>query len=90
MSSRITPTALPFPPREYDIEYMNRLIRQLNLAMAKLAVVGPLTVGSDLTSEAGYPVSGLTIVNVPTSPTGLPSGSVWCDTTANNVLKIVS
>lgn len=83
-------TALPLPSRVYDPEYMNRLLKQLNLAFSKLAAVGPLTCGSDLTgSITGYPVSGLTIVNVPTSPTDLPVGSVWCDTSNNNVLKIV-
>lgn len=81
-------SALPLPTKEYNAEYMNRLVRQINLALIKLNSVGPLTVGSDLTSQvAGYPVSGLTIVNVPTSSDGLPSGSVWSD---GGILKIVS
>lgn len=79
-------SALPLPTKEYSQEYMNRLVRQLNIALNKLDAVGPLTVGSDPTGErAGYPVSGLTIVNVPTSADGLPSGSVWSD---GGVLKI--
>lgn len=91
MSNGITSTALPLAPAEYSREYMNRLIKQLNLTIAKINAIGPLIVGSDHTeSVAGYPISGLTIINVPTSPTGLPVGSVWCDTSANNVLKIVS
>ena len=81
-------SALPLPPEDYDRQYMNRLIRQLDFAIKTLNSVRPVTVGSDLTSQtAGYPISGLTIVNVPTSPTGLPSGSVWSDA---GVLKIVS
>lgn len=81
-------SALPLPPQEYDQGYMNRLVRQINLALNKSLVVEPITVGSDLSSQiAGYPVSGLTIVNIPTSSTGLPSGSVWSD---NGTLKIVS
>lgn len=81
-------SALPLAPREYNQEYMNRLIRQLNLAINGANQVRPVTVGSDLSSQiAGYPVSGLTIVNVPTSSTGLPPGSVWSD---GGVLKIVS
>lgn len=84
----MTTSALPLPPEEYDRQYMNRLIRQLDFALKNLNSVRPVTVGSDLTSQtAGYPISGLTIVNVPTSPTGLPSGSVWSDA---GVLKIVS
>lgn len=81
-------SALPLPTREYSVEYMNRLVKQINLAINKLNAVGPLTVGSDLSSQVvAYPVSGLTIVNVPTSPDGLPSGSVWSDA---GTLKIVS
>ena len=81
-------SALPLPTKEYSLEYMNRLVRQINLAISKLNSVGPLTVGSDLTSQsAAYPISGLTIVNVPTSPDNLPVGSVWSD---GGILKIVS
>jgi hypothetical protein len=83
-------TALPAPPKEYSLDYMNRLIKQLNLALTKITAVGPIVCGSDLTSLSGYPISGLTIVNVPTSPTGLPVGSIWCDTASSNVLKIVT
>jgi len=81
-------SALPLPPEEYDRQYMNRLIRQLEFAIRNLNSIRPITVGSDLTLQtAAYPISGLTIVNVPTSSTGLPSGSVWSDA---GVLKIVS
>jgi hypothetical protein len=81
-------TALPLPPKEYDIEYMNRLIKQVEIALRRLNTVRPVTVGSDLSLQsAAYPISGLTIVNVPTSSTGLPSGSVWSD---GGILKIVS
>lgn len=90
MSRIISNTALPLPTAEYSQEYMNRLIQQLTIAFTRMGAVGPIVCGSDLTGAAGYPVSGLTIVNVPTSPTDLPVGSIWCDTTANNVLKIVT
>lgn len=81
-------SAFPLPPREYSQEYMSRLLRQLDAALAKLATIKPLTVGSDLTGQrAGYPLSGLTIINVPTSADDLPSGSVWSD---GGVLKIKS
>lgn len=87
MSRATINTALPLPPREYSVEYMNRLLRQLLLSFDRLNTVGPISCGSDLSGTAGYPVSGLTIINVPTSPTGLPSGSVWSD---GGTLKIVS
>lgn len=83
-----TSSALPLPPNEYDRQYMHRLIKQLEFVIRTINSVRPLTVGSDLTSQtAAYPISGLTIVNIPTSSTGLPSGSVWSDA---GVLKIVS
>ena len=87
MSSKLTPTALPTPPKEYDIGYMDRLVKQIALEFTKSRAVTPFTCGSDLSNEAGFPISGLTIVNVPTSPTDLPSGSVWSD---GGILKIVS
>lgn len=81
-------TALPLPPKEYDQDYMNRLIRQIDFALRKLQSIRPITVGSDQTEKiAAFPISGLTIQDIPTSSTGLPVGSVWSD---SGVLKIVS
>jgi hypothetical protein len=83
-----TNSALPLPPKDYSQEYMNRLLKQLSLVIAKINAIRPLTVGSDLSQQTvGYPISGLTIVNVPTSSANLPSGSVWSD---GGTLKIVS
>lgn len=87
MTTTVATTALPTPPKEYDLDYMNRLVKQLTLTLIKISAVGPIVCGSDLTSQSGYPISGLSIINVPTSPTGLASGSVWSDA---GVLKIVS
>jgi hypothetical protein len=81
-------SALPLPPKEYNAEYMNRLIRQLDIIVNRISSVRPLRGGSDLSRQnVNYPISGLTIENIPTSATGLPSGSVWSD---NGTLKIVS
>jgi hypothetical protein len=81
-------SALPLPPSDYNQEYMNRLLKQLNLILARLNSIRPVTVGSDLSQQnVGYPISGLTIVNIPTSSANLPSGSVWSD---SGTLKIVS
>lgn len=87
MSRATINTALPLAPKEYDVEYMNRLLRQLMLALDRLNTVGPISCGSDLSGTAGYRISGLTIINVPTSPNELPSGSIWSD---GGTLKIVS
>ena len=81
-------TALPLAPKDYSQEYMNRLIRQLDLIVNRINSVGPIRIGSDLSQQnTGYPISALTIDNIPTSSTGLPSGSVWSD---GGTLKIVS
>jgi len=95
MSSKLTPTALPTPPNEYNIGYMDRLVKQISLEFTKSRAVTPFTCGSDLSGEAGFPISGLTIVNPPISstgspPDGFPEGSVWCDTTSENSLKIIT
>ena len=81
-------SALPLPPSDYNQEYMNRLLKQLGFIIARLNSIRPVTVGSDLSQQnVGYPISGLTIVNIPTSSANLPSGSVWSD---SGTLKIVS
>jgi hypothetical protein len=87
MSSKLTPTALPTPPKEYNVGYMDRLLKQIALEFTRQRATTPITCGSDLSNEAGFPISGLTIINVPTSSTGLAVGSVWSD---GGILKIVS
>jgi hypothetical protein len=67
---------------------MHRLLRQIALSINKLHADRPLTGASDLSEQiVGYPISALTLRDIPTSPTGLPSGSVWSD---GGTLKIVS
>jgi len=95
MSSKLTPTALPTPPKEYEVGYMDRLVKQIALEFTKQRATTPITCGSDLSGEAGFPISGLTIINPPISstgspPDGFPEGSVWCDTTSENSLKIIT
>lgn len=70
-------TPLPLPPTTYDQLYFNQLLRTLNLYFRQIQNPGALL--------------GTTIQlsDLPTSPTGLPPGSVWVDTSANNVLKVV-
>ena len=68
---------LPFPPNTYDQRYFNETIRTLNLYFRQNQNPGDI-VGSSLR-----------LLNLPTSDSGLPSGSVWVDTGASNVLKIV-
>jgi hypothetical protein len=48
-------------------------------------------VGSNITSDRSCAtfVNNISIKNIPTSSAGLPSGAVWRDSTAGDVLKIV-
>lgn len=78
-------SAFPLPPKDYNQEYMNRLVRQLEITLRRLHAGQPIRAGSDRTGA--YVVSALTLEDIPTSPTGLPSGSVWSD---GGTLKIVS
>lgn len=67
---------------------MMRLVRQLQILVNQMNAQGPLTAGSDLTqTDMQHPISALTLINLPTSSAGLPSGSVWND---GGTLKIVS
>lgn len=87
MSTNAANTALPLPPPKYDAPYMSRLVRQINLVFNKFTSIGPIVCGSDLSGQGGSPISGLSIINVPTSPDKLAKGSVWSD---GGILKIVS
>ena len=75
MSIQFVP--LPIPPKDYNQQYFNELLRVLNLYFRTIQNPGDSVVNT------------LRILNLPTSATGLPPGSVWVDTTASNVLKIV-
>lgn len=99
---------LPLPPLEYDIAYMNQLVRLLNYFIEQQDNPGvmwgtklELSDGGnapDITLDATAFNAGEIYVRfnqLPTSPvnpdTGapLPSGAVWRDPAASNVLKIV-
>jgi len=74
VSVQIPPLA--FPPVEYQQVYFSELIRALNFYFRQNNNPGPAVVAT------------LQILNLPTSATGLPVGSVWRDST-DNTLKIV-
>lgn len=75
--SRFAVTPIPLPTPAYDVKYMEQLIRTLNHYFRQLENPGPVI------------ASGLQLTNLPTSSVGLPSGTVWQDTGAGNVLKVV-
>ena len=85
---------LPLPPLEYDVSYLNNLIRLLNFYIVQQATPGAIR-GDFLTLAALDPQTAAQYASIPTSnidpSTGLsyPSGTVWRDPAASNVLKIV-
>jgi len=90
---------LPLPPLEYDVQYMNSLVRILNYFMQQQSYPGDMR-GSGLYLSDGDPDSDIELVpngmgtdvtivkfmELPTSPTGLSPGHVWND---RGTLKIV-
>lgn len=94
---------LPLPPLEYDVAYLNNLVRLLNYFIQQtnnpgVTICSRLEVndgdadGTDIVLDSKQNDSDITYVwfkELPTSATGLVSGQVWVDTAAGNVLKIV-
>jgi hypothetical protein len=68
------PPVLPLAPTEYNSEYVNQLIRALNVYLKQVGSTTPIVVDE------------ITLLALPTSPTGLRPGTVWND---NGTLKIV-
>ena len=77
MTLQVALPILPTAPAQYDQRYMDDFIRVLNAYFIQLQTPGPLR-GNVLVLTA-----------LPTSATGLPSGSIWVDTANANVLKKV-
>lgn len=68
------PINIPNAPEEYDRRTFDQVFRTINAQFIQLSNPG----------DAVY--NTLRLLNLPTSATGLPSGSVWNDT---GTLKIV-
>jgi|APFre7841882654_1041346.scaffolds.fasta_scaffold220183_2 hypothetical protein len=105
--SQITKTVppspvLPLPPLEYDVQYMNNLIRLLNYYIIQknnpgIGIYSRLEIsdgdadGTNVVIDAQQNNADLTYVRIselPISATGLDSGQVWRDSTTN-ILHIV-
>lgn len=80
---------LPLPPLEYDVQYMNNIIRILNFFIQQVGNPG-LVQGDGLTIEDRDKDTQFKLIpneeretliwimkNLPTSSTGLVSGQVW-------------
>jgi hypothetical protein len=74
MSRNLTLPFFPVPPSEYSQQYMAELARAFSVALQQMQNPGE---GRNTT---------LVLTNLPTSASGLESGSVWND---SGTLKIV-
>jgi hypothetical protein len=78
--------SLPIAPPEYSQPFMNQFLRQLETIFNQFQTPGAIVCSGD-NSPTSKNKSGLNIINIPTSATGLKSGDVWSD---GGTLKIVS
>lgn len=56
------------PPKEYDQQYMDQVVRELNIWIKFMKTTGPVKIGPRVTLES-----------LPTSATGLNAGELWND-----------
>jgi hypothetical protein len=89
---------LPLPPLEYDVQYMDTLVRLLNYFIVQQNNPGNIrgsvlelssgTVVPDVTIDttASNSVTKVVVLDLPTSATGLVSGQIWNNA---NVLNII-
>jgi len=93
-NNRVPAPVLSLPPLEYDVQYMNNLVRLLNYFIEQQTNPGDMR-GVTLTLASINPATNAQYVSIPNSNidplTGnpYPSGTVWYDPAAGNVLKIV-
>lgn len=73
-STNIQTPVLPVPPVQYDQNWANQLIRNLNAYFTALQNPGPMQ------------GTTITLTDLPTSSAGLASGSLWND---SGTVKIV-
>ena len=73
-STNIQIPVLPVPPVQYDQNWANQLIRNLNAYFTALQNPGPMR------------ATTITLTDLPTSSAGLASGSLWND---SGTVKIV-
>jgi len=74
MSRQLVPPQFPLPPEEYDRQYFDEMVRSLTQLVIQLQNPGELR------------GTKITLTNLPTSATGLESGSLYND---SGTVKIV-
>jgi len=88
-NQNVTPPNLPVPPVEYNVAYMNQLLKVLQLYFTQVSNNGPLQ-GSTLNLSSINQITNKQDIVLPTqtSLSTLRTGDIYYDTSAGNVLKI--
>jgi len=73
-ANRVPDPVLALAPLEYDVQYFNMIVRQLNYYIQQQANPGAIN------------GTTLTLSQLPTSSTGLSTGQIWND---SGTLKII-
>jgi len=97
-NNRVSSPVLALPPLEYDVQYMNNMIRLLNYFIEQQDNPGNIR-GSILTLSSGTVVPDVTIdttasnsvtkvvvLDLPTSATGLVTGQIWRNGSVLNII----
>ena len=97
-NNRVPSPVLALPPLEYDVQYMNNMIRLLNYFIEQQNNPGNIrgsvlelssgTVVPDVTIDttASNSVTKVVVLDLPTSATGLVTGQIWRNGSVLNII----
>jgi len=97
-NNRVPSPVLALPPLEYDVQYMNNMIRLLNYFIEQQNNPGNIrgsvlelssgTVAPDVTIDttASNSVTKVVVLDLPTSATGLVTGQIWRNGSVLNII----
>ena len=97
-NNRVPSPVLALPPLEYDVQYMNNMIRLLNYFIVQQNNPGNIrgsvlelssgTVVPDVTIDttASNSVTKVVVLDLPTSAAGLVTGQIWRNGSVLNII----
>ena len=97
-NNRVPSPVLPLPPLEYDVQYMDNLIRLLNYFIVQQNNPGNIrgsvlelssgTVAPDVNIDttASNIVTEFVVLDLPTSASGLVTGQIWRNGSVLNII----
>ena len=97
-NNRVPSPVLPLPPLEYDVQYMDNLIRLLNYYIVQQGNPGNIrgsvlelssgTVAPDviIDTTSSNSVTEFVVLDLPTSASGLVTGQIWRNGSVLNII----